>query len=168
MDESGGQGLRFSARRGNEIVTDPDKPAEPNAPAYVTWPALAVVLVVAVVAATACLWWVRAAGTPTTAGRAPAQSPQLQLATCTGSIDTTTEADFWVIPLTNCDKGIDALDLRSGFLSRWTICGGSDSFQVSLNPRTVTVTGEHFSCSRQKSEVTVTYLGYSKGAAAPP
>ncbi len=139
---------------------------------YVTKATLAVIvglqiLVIGGLAGAFWLWlngggFARSSGEPATARTAEASDQKpLRIAVCAGSLDSTTDQSPWVIPLADCDKAIDEIEIKSAFLSKWNICGGSDSFQISLKPRTVTVTGTHFNCSRQKSEVTVVYLGYS-------
>ena len=89
---------------------------------------------------------------------APAAGPALGVATCTGGLAETPDLEF-VIPLDHCDATIDAIEPKAGFLSKWTICGGAKSFDVSVNPRAVKVTSDAFHCSSQRSEVTVTYIG---------
>lgn len=92
---------------------------------------------------------------------AEASDPKpLRIAVCTGSLDSTTDQGLWVIPLADCDKAIDEIETKSAFLSKWNICGAAASFQISLKPRTVTVTGTAFNCGWRKCEVTVAYLGY--------
>jgi hypothetical protein len=94
---------------------------------------------------------------------AAADPPQaLIMATCSGSVDETPDESPWAIPLDRCDKTIDGMEIKSAFLQKWTICGGADSFAISSDPRRVMVTGDHIHCSKIKSEVSVTYLGFAK------
>jgi len=91
----------------------------------------------------------------------PAASPPaaaLGVATCTGGLAETPDVEF-TIPLDHCDAAIDAIAPKAGFLSKWTICGGAKSFDVSVEPREVRVTSDAFHCSSQRSEVVVTYVG---------
>jgi hypothetical protein len=83
----------------------------------------------------------------------------LAMANCTGVVKESPDADYWVIPLDKCDDAIDEIDVKSGFLSKWTICGGAKSFAISVDPRTVTVSSDHIHCSNPASEVSVTYIG---------
>jgi hypothetical protein len=68
----------------------------------------------------------------------------------------------WTIPLDKLEKGIDDIEIKSGFLQKWSICGGADSFTISLKPRAVTTIDDHMHSSSTKSEVTVPYLGITK------
>jgi len=152
-------------------MSESGKSETPAASPYVTKAMLAVVvgLQILIIAGLAGAFWLwsngggiaRSAGERTILHAADAfdQRP-LRIAVCTGSLDSTRDQGPWVIPLADCDKAIDEIDIKSAFLSKWNICGGADSFQISLKPRTVTVTGTAFNCSWQKSEVTVAYLGY--------
>jgi hypothetical protein len=89
---------------------------------------------------------------------APAAASALAVATCTGGLAETPDTEF-AIPLDHCDAAIDVMTPKAGFLSKWTICGGAKSFDVSLDPREVKVTSDAFHCSSSRSEVTVTYIG---------
>ena len=82
----------------------------------------------------------------------------LAMATCTGGLAETPDTEF-TIPLDQCDKAIDAIDVQSGFLSKWTICGGAKSFEIVLQPRAVKVTSDAFHCSSARSAVSVTFIG---------
>ena len=81
------------------------------------------------------------------------------MANCTGVMKESPDDDYWVIPLDKCDNAIDEIDVKSGFLSKWTICGGAKSFAISVDPRTVTVSSDHIHCSNPASAVSVTYIG---------
>ena len=108
------------------------------------------------------LWaWSNHAGAAVPAAQAGgAAQKSLQMATCTGRLGSTPDSYPFVIPLTSCDKAIDGLDVKAGFLSDLRVCGGADSFKISLNPRAVSVTSTAFNCSSSKTEATVTYIGY--------
>jgi hypothetical protein len=56
------------------------------------------------------------------------------MATCSGSVAESPDEEFWKVPLDKCDSAIDAIDVKSGFVTKWSICGGAKSFEVSLNP----------------------------------
>jgi hypothetical protein len=124
------------------------------------------ILVIAGLVATFPLWSngaaaARSSGERTRLRAAETSDPRpLRIAVCTGSLDSTTDQGPWVIPLADCDKATDEIEIKSAFLSKWNICGGADSFQISLKPRSVTVTGTAFNRSWRKSEVTVAYIGY--------
>ena len=129
---------------------------------YLTRPIFGVVVALQCVVFAAALWLVAARVAPVpNAPQAGAARP-LAMATCSGGVDETPEDSPWTITLDHCDKAIDGMDVKSGFLQKWTICGGADSFAISLNPRMVTVTGDHIHCAKIKSEVVVTYLGVSR------
>jgi hypothetical protein len=96
---------------------------------------------------------------PTAAGPSAVKGASLALANCTGVVKESPDADYWVIPLDKCDNAIDEIDVKSGFLSKWTICGGAKSFAISVDPRTVTVSSDHIHCSNPASAVSVTYIG---------
>jgi hypothetical protein len=84
------------------------------------------------------------------------------MATCTGAVAESPDDEFWKIPLDQCDKTIDAIDVKSGFVTKWTICGGAKSFEVTLNPRAVIVSSDHVHCSDTPSEASVTFVGPPK------
>jgi hypothetical protein len=97
-----------------------------------------------------------------TTGREMGTSPgaaSLAMATCTGSLAESPDEEFWKIPLDKCDSAIDSIDVKSGFVAKWSICGGAKSFEVSLNPRAVIVSSDHIHCSSAPSEVAVTFMG---------
>lgn len=122
-------------------------------------------IVLAAVALALSLWISVGRNAPTEAIRpaAPVDGGKpLRMAACTGRLDSTPGDDPWVIPLTDCDAALDDIDVKAGVLSKLTVCGGADSFSISLAPRTVTVTGSHYHCSSSKSEAVVIYLGTSK------
>jgi hypothetical protein len=131
---------------------------------YVAAKTFRLVVVLQCVVFAAALWFVAAhVSSAQPDGAAAASSPRaLVLATCSGSVDETPDDSPWTIPLDRCDKAIDGMEIKTAFLQKWTICGGADSFAISLNPRSVTVTGDHVHCSTIKSEVSVTYLGVAK------
>ncbi len=93
------------------------------------------------------------------AARPSSATPSLAMATCTGSIAVSPDEEFWKIPLDKCDASIDAIDVKNGFLTKWTVCGGAKSFEVSLNPRAVIVSSDHVHCSSTPSEASVTFIG---------
>ena len=64
-----------------------------------------------------------------------------------------------MIALDHCDKSIADIDAKTGFLTKWTICGGAKSFDISVEPRAVTVTSDAVHCSTTPSQVSVTYVG---------
>ena len=99
----------------------------------------------------------RPAPAPGPAAR-PAQA-SLAMATCTGAVAESPDDPFWKIKLDRCDKAIDAIDVASGFVTKWSICGGAKSFEVSLNPRAVIVSSDAIHCSNTPTEVSVTYIG---------
>jgi hypothetical protein len=72
------------------------------------------------------------------------------------------DEEFWPIPLNKCDSAIDKIDVKSGFITKWSICGGAKSFELSLNPRAVVVSSDHVHCSSTPSEVSVTFVGSPK------
>jgi hypothetical protein len=92
---------------------------------------------------------------------APAQAP-LAMATCTGAVAESPDDPFWKIPLDKCDKSIGAIDVKAGFVSKWSICGGAKSFEVTLDPRAVIVSSDATHCSITPSEVSVTFIGPPK------
>jgi hypothetical protein len=92
---------------------------------------------------------------------APVAEPRLVMATCTGGLAETPDLEF-SIPLDKCDASIDAIDVKSGFLSKWTICDGAKSFEIVLKPRAVKVTSDALHCSSTRSEVSVTFIGSAK------
>jgi hypothetical protein len=102
-----------------------------------------------------------APSTPPVPSAPPAQV-SLVMATCTGAAAESPDDPFWKIPLDKCDKTIDAIDVRAGFVSKWTICGGAKSFEVTLDPRTVIVSSDAIHCSNTPSEVSVTFIGPPK------
>jgi hypothetical protein len=95
-------------------------------------------------------------GAPASAGHA------LGIAACTGEVAESPDHDPFVIALDKCDKAIDDIDVKAGFLTRWTICGGAKSFDISVEPRAVTVTTDAIDCSTIPSQVSVTYVGPMK------
>ena len=99
----------------------------------------------------------RAAGPERAAG-----SILLAMATCTGAVAESPDDPFWKIPLDKCDKSIDAIDVKAGFVSKWSICGGAKSFEVTLDPRAVIVSSDAIHCSNTPSEVSVTFIGPPK------
>jgi hypothetical protein len=84
------------------------------------------------------------------------------MATCTGAAAESPDDPFWKIPLDKCDKTIDAVDVKAGFVSKWSICGGAKSFEVTLDPRAVIVSSDATHCSNTPSEVSVTFIGPPK------
>jgi hypothetical protein len=144
-------------------MSQADKGTGAPAGAYVKRSIFGVVVAVQCAAFAAALWHV-GLRTPAQTGSAAqaSASPRLAMASCSGSVDATPDNSPWTIPLDHCDKAIDDMEVKSAFLQKWTICGGADSFAISLNPRAVTVTGDHIHCSRIKSEVAVIYLGFAK------
>jgi hypothetical protein len=92
----------------------------------------------------------------------PQPGPALAMAACSGSVAESPDEEFWRIPLTKCDGAIDKIDVKSGFVTKWSICGGAKSFEVSLDPRAVVVSSDHVHCSRTPSEVSVMFVGSSK------
>jgi hypothetical protein len=91
---------------------------------------------------------------------APASAaPSLGIASCSGEVAKSPDEDPFVIALDHCDKAIDAIDVKAGFLTKWTICGGAKSFDISLAPRQVTVTSDAINCASIPSQVSVTYVG---------
>jgi hypothetical protein len=139
----------------SKAVTAPTRP-------YLTRPIFGVFVAVQCVVFAAALWLVAARVAPVPNSPQVAAARPLAMATCSGSVGETPEDSPWTIALDHCDKAIDSIDVKSGFLQKWTICGGADSFAISLNPRMVSVTGDHIHCSSTKSEVVVTYLGVAK------
>jgi hypothetical protein len=130
---------------------------------YLATSTFVAVVILQCVAFAAALGFVALRQATARAGDAPAEIPRsLIMATCSGSVDETPEESPWTIALDRCDKAIDDIDVKSAFLQKWTICGGADSFAISLNPRVVAVTGDHTHCSSVKSEVTAIYLGVAK------
>ncbi len=107
-----------------------------------------------------------AATAPRTAaalGGSPAQGlAGLAMASCTGAVAESPDDEFWKIPLDRCDKAIDDIDVKSGFVTEWTVCGGAKSFEVSLEPRAVIVSSDHFHCSNTPSAASVTFVGQLK------
>jgi hypothetical protein len=100
-----------------------------------------------------------------TTGRETGTSPgvaSLAMATCTGSVAESPDDEFWKIPLDKCDKAIDAIDVKTGFVTKWSVCGGAKSFEVSLEPRAVIVSSDHVHCSETPSEASVTFVGLKK------
>jgi hypothetical protein len=89
-------------------------------------------------------------------------TPALAMATCSGSVAESPDEEFWPIPLNKCDSAIDKIDVKSGFITKWSICGGAKSFELSLNPRAVVVSSDHVHCSSTPSEVSVTFVGSPK------
>jgi hypothetical protein len=89
-------------------------------------------------------------------------APALAMATCSGSVAESPDEEFWQIPLNKCDSAIDTIEVKSGFITKWSICGGAKSFELSLNPRAVVVSSDHIHCSRTPSEVSVTFVGSPK------
>ena len=65
---------------------------------------------------------------------APPAEPSLAMAACTGAVAESPDDPLWKIPLDKCDKAIDAIDVKAGFVSKWSICGGAKSFEVTLDP----------------------------------
>jgi hypothetical protein len=88
--------------------------------------------------------------------------PALAMATCSGSVAESPDEEFWPIPLNKCDSAIDKIEAKSGFVTKWSICGGAKSFELSLKPRAVIVSSDHVHCSRTPSEVSVTFVGSPK------
>ena len=93
---------------------------------------------------------------------APPAQASLAMATCTGAAAESPDDPFWKIPLDKCDKTIDAMDVKAGFVSKWSICGGAKSFEVTLDPRAVIVSSDAIHCSNTPSEVSVTFIGPPK------
>ena len=90
---------------------------------------------------------------------APPAEPSLAMAACTGAVAESPDDPLWKIPLDKCDKAIDAIDVKAGFVSKWSICGGAKSFEVTLDPRAVIVSSDAVHCSSTPSEVSVTFIG---------
>ena len=88
--------------------------------------------------------------------------PTLAMATCSGSVAESPDDLFWPIPLDKCDGAIEKIEVKSGFVTKWSICGGAKSFALSLDPRAVIVSSDHVHCSRTPSEVSVTFVGSPK------
>jgi hypothetical protein len=144
-------------------MSQDDKGARAPAGAYVKRSIFGVVVALQCAAFAAALWYVGLGASTQTGSTAQASaSPRLVMASCSGSVDKSPDDSPWMIPLDHCDKAIDDMEVKSAFLQKWTICGGANSFAISLNPRAVAITSDHFNCSRTKSEVTVTYLGFAK------
>jgi hypothetical protein len=99
---------------------------------------------------------------PTPVPNAPPAESSLAMATCTGAAAESPDDPFWKIPLDKCDKAIDAIDVKAGFVSKWSICGGAKSFEVTLDPRAVIVSSDAVHCSNTPSEVSVTFIGPPK------
>ena len=78
---------------------------------------------------------------------APPAEPSLAMAACTGEVAESPDDPFWKIPLDKCDKAIDAIDVKAGFVTKWSICGGAKSFEVTLDPRAVIVSSDAVHCS---------------------
>jgi hypothetical protein len=117
----------------------------------------AAALAVALFAAFAARPSLMASPPPSAPGAQP--TAPLAMATCTGAVAESPDDEFWKIPLDQCDKAIDAIDVKSGFVRKWTICGGAKSFEVTLNPRAVVVSSDHVHCSSTPSEASVTFVG---------
>jgi hypothetical protein len=98
---------------------------------------------------------------PPVPGATSAQA-SIVMATCTGAVAESPDDPFWKIPLDKCDKSIDSIDVKAGFVSKWTICGGAKSFEVTLEPRAVIVSSDAIHCSNTPSEVSVTFIGPPK------
>jgi hypothetical protein len=103
-----------------------------------------------------------APGAPQPVPSAPPAQASLAMATCTGAVAESADDPFWKIPLDKCDKAIDAIDVKAGFVSKWSICGGAKSFEVTLDPRAVIVSSDSVHCSNTPSEVSVTFIGPPK------
>ena len=101
------------------------------------------------------------AAPPPVPGATSAQA-SLVMATCRGAVAESPDDPFWKIPLGKCDKSIDTIDVKAGFVSKWSICGGAKSFEVALDPRAVIVSSDAIHCSNTPSEVSVTFLGPPK------
>jgi len=84
------------------------------------------------------------------------------MAACKGTVADSPDEAFWKIPLDLCDKAIDSIDVKSGFVTQWSICGGAKSFEVALNPRAVIVSSDAIHCSSTPSQVGVTFVGPPK------
>jgi hypothetical protein len=122
-------------------------------------PAIALVALGTAVAALAVALY--AAFVPRPAPAPPAQT-SLAMATCTGAVAESPDDPFWKIALDKCDKTIDAIDVKAGLVSKWSICGGAKSFEVALDPRAVIVSSDAIHCSNTPSEVSVTFIGPPK------
>jgi hypothetical protein len=122
-------------------------------------PAIALVALGTAVAALAVALY--AAFVPRPAPAPPAQA-SLAMATCTGAVAESPDDPFWKIPLDKCDKSIDSIDVKAGFVSKWSICGGAKSFEVAPDPRVVIVSSDAIHCSNTPSEVSVTFIGPPK------
>jgi hypothetical protein len=130
-------------------------------------PTIAFVALGIAVAALAVAFYVAFISRPAPAVPPPvpgATSAQVSLvmATCTGAAAESPDDPFWKIPLDKCDKTIDAVDVKAGFVSKWSICGGAKSFEVTLDPRAVIVSSDATHCSNTPSEVSVTFIGPPK------
>jgi hypothetical protein len=139
--------------------------ATPSGSAASQSPAVALVALGTAVAALAVALYAafvpRPAPPPPPIPSAPAQA-SLAMATCTGVAAESPDDPLWKIPLDKCDKAIDAIDVKAGFVSKWSICGGAKSFEVTLDPRAVIVSSDAIHCSNTPSEVSVTSIGSPK------
>jgi hypothetical protein len=140
--------------------------AAPSGSAVSQSPAIALVALGTTIAALAVALYAafvprRAPSTPPVPSAPPAQI-SLAMATCTAAIAESPDEPYWKIPLDKCDKSIDSIDVKAGFVSKWTICGGAKSFEVTLEPRAVIVSSDAIHCSNTPSEVSVTFIGPPK------
>ncbi len=117
---------------------------------------------VAFTALTVALYAAIAPRSVSPAPSAPPAEPSLAMAACTGAVAESPDDPIWKIPLDRCDKAIDAINVRAGFVSKWSICGGAKSFEVALDPRAVIVCSDAVHCSTTPSEVSVTFVGPPK------
>ncbi len=139
-------------------MSTPPGPAASQSPA-VAFAALGIAVAALVVALYAAIA-PRPAAPPVPS--APPAEPSLAMAACTGAVAESPDDPFWKIPLDRCDKAIDAIDVKAGFVSKWSICGGAKSFEVTLDPRAVIVSSDAVHCSTTPSEVSVTFIGPMK------
>jgi hypothetical protein len=140
--------------------------ATPSGSAASQGPAIALVALGTAVAALAIALYAAFASRPAPAAPAVPSPPpvhvSLAMATCTGAVAESPDDPFWKIALDKCDKSIDAIDVKAGFVSKWSICGGAKSFEVTLDPRAVIVSSDAVHCSNTPSEVSVTFIGPPK------
>jgi hypothetical protein len=140
--------------------------AAPSGSAASQGPTLALLALGTAVAALAVALYAafvpRPAPAPPPIPSAPPAQASLAMATCTGAVAESPDDPFWKISLDKCDKSIDAIDVKAGFVSKWSICGGAKSFEVTLDPRAVIVSSDAIHCSNTPSEVSVTFIGAPK------
>jgi peptidoglycan/LPS O-acetylase OafA/YrhL len=135
-------------------MSAPPEPAASRSPA-IAYAALAIAVAALAVALYAAIAPRPAPLVPS----APPAKPSLAMAACTGAVAESPDDPFWKIPLDRCDKAIDAIDVKAGFVSKWSVCGGAKTFEVTLDPRAVIVSSDAVHCSTTPSEVGVTFIG---------